>query len=191
MHESTWQMQMVRSGDNGKTKSLSQIDLFFFQCTWPGDYDSLRLTRIKLHPPNAIPLNNLDAVTGQGLCYCNFNVWGWHNSYKSGLIGIIDQLIRQNGKKLQGVRRNNNGPETLPCGTPDTTLTSLLRQESPYHVVIDRSASLTYLYQARKLPIRSSRRNTILIRGGQNIRSSLPKKRKHTQWVGAPIRVQV
>ena len=32
MHESTWQMQMIRSGDNGKTQSLSQIDLFFFQC---------------------------------------------------------------------------------------------------------------------------------------------------------------
>ena len=30
MHESTWQMQMKRSGDNGKTQSLSQIDLFFF-----------------------------------------------------------------------------------------------------------------------------------------------------------------
>ena len=29
---------------------------------------------------------------------------------------------------MQG--RNNNGPETLPCGTPDTTLTSLLRQPS-------------------------------------------------------------
>ena len=29
MQESTWQMQMIRSGDNGKTKSLSQIDRFF------------------------------------------------------------------------------------------------------------------------------------------------------------------
>ena len=27
-------------------------------------------------------------------------------------------------------RRNNNGPKTLPCYTPDTTLTSLLRQPS-------------------------------------------------------------
>ena len=27
--------------------------------------------------------------------------------------------------------------------------------------------------------------------GGQNISSSLKKKRKHTQWVRAPIRVQV
>ena len=26
--------------------------------------------------------------------------------------------------------RNNNGPKTLPCGTPDTTLTSLLLQPS-------------------------------------------------------------
>ena len=29
MHESTWQMQMVYSGDNGKPQSLSQIDQFF------------------------------------------------------------------------------------------------------------------------------------------------------------------
>ena len=27
-------------------------------------------------------------------------------------------------------RRNNNGPKTLPCGTPDTKLTSLLLQPS-------------------------------------------------------------
>ena len=27
-------------------------------------------------------------------------------------------------------RRNNNGPKTLPCSTPDTTLTRLLRQPS-------------------------------------------------------------
>ena len=26
-------MQMVRSGDNGKTQPLSQIDQFFFQCS--------------------------------------------------------------------------------------------------------------------------------------------------------------
>ena len=40
------------------------------------------------------------------------------------------QLIFQNGKKLRIVQRNNNGPKTLPCGTPDTMLTSLLRQPS-------------------------------------------------------------
>ena len=36
MHESTWQMQMIRSGDNGKTQSLSQINLFFFS-VWVGN----------------------------------------------------------------------------------------------------------------------------------------------------------
>ena len=33
-------------------------------------------------------------------------------------------------KSSEVYRRNNNGPKTLPCGTPDTTLTSLLRQPS-------------------------------------------------------------
>ena len=34
MHEPTWQMQMVRSGDNSKTQSLRQIYRFFFQCVF-------------------------------------------------------------------------------------------------------------------------------------------------------------
>ena len=38
-------------------------------------------------------------VTDQGLCYCNFDAWGWHNRYQSGVISIADQLIVQNGKK--------------------------------------------------------------------------------------------
>ena len=32
-------------------------------------------------------------VTDQGLCYCNSDAWGWHNSYQSGVISITDQLI--------------------------------------------------------------------------------------------------
>ena len=35
---------------------------------------------------------------------------------------ITDQLILQNGEKIRWYRRNNNGPKTLPCGTPETTL---------------------------------------------------------------------
>ena len=33
-------------------------------------------------------------------------------------------------KSSEVYSKNNNGPKTLPCGTPDTTLTSLLRQLS-------------------------------------------------------------
>ena len=33
-------------------------------------------------------------------------------------------------KSSKTYSRNNNGPKTLPCVTPDTTLTSLLRQPS-------------------------------------------------------------
>ena len=33
-------------------------------------------------------------------------------------------------KSSEVYRRNNNGPKTLSCGTPDTTLTSLLQQSS-------------------------------------------------------------
>ena len=54
---------------------------------------------------NFIPQStNLDEVTAQGLCYYNSNVWGWHNSHQSGVIGITDQLILQNGKKLRCVQ---------------------------------------------------------------------------------------
>ena len=43
MHASTWQMQMIRSGDNGKNQSLSQIDLFFFSVisSWNCNYEYL------------------------------------------------------------------------------------------------------------------------------------------------------
>ena len=51
---------------------------------------------------NFIP--NLDEVRAQGLSYCNSNAGGWYNSYQSGVIGITDQLILQNGKKLRGVQ---------------------------------------------------------------------------------------
>ena len=100
-------------------------------CAWPGDYHSLSLTRIQFHPPKVTPLINLHEVTAHWLCYFNFKAWGWHNSYQSLVIGITDQLILQNGKKsFEVYRRNNNEPKTLPCGTPDTTSTSLLLQPS-------------------------------------------------------------
>ena len=50
---------------------------------------------------------------------------------KSGVISITDQLIFQNGKKPEVYRRNNNGPKTLPCVTPDTTKTSYFDNHPP------------------------------------------------------------
>ena len=99
-------------------------------CAWPGDYHSLSLTRIQFHPRKVTPLTNTAKVTAQGLCSCNSDAWGRHNSYKSGVIGITEQLIRENGKSSKVYRRNNNGLKTLPCSTTDTRFTSLLRQES-------------------------------------------------------------
>ena len=83
-----------------------------------GDYHSLSLTHIQFHPQKVTPLTNSAKVTDQGLCYCNSNTWGRHNSYQSGVIGITDQLILQNLKSSEVYRRNNNWPKTLPCGTP-------------------------------------------------------------------------
>ena len=51
-----------------------------------GDYHSLGLTRIQFHPPKVTPRIHSDKVTVQGLCYRNWNAWGWHNSYESGVI---------------------------------------------------------------------------------------------------------
>ena len=82
----------------------SQCGWLGMQCEWPGDYHSLCLTRIQFYPPKVTPLTNLHEVMVLGLCNCNSKAWGWHNSYQSGVIGITDQLILQNGKKLWGVK---------------------------------------------------------------------------------------
>ena len=99
-------------------------------CARPRDYHSLGPTCIQFHPLKVTPLTNPAKVTDQGLCNCNSDAFGRHNSHQSGVISITDQLIFQNGKNPDVLMRNNNGPKTLPCGTPDTTLTSLLRQPS-------------------------------------------------------------
>ena len=61
------------------------------------------LTRIQFHSLKVTPLTNPAKVTDQGLCYCNSNAWGWHNSHQSRVISITVQLIFQNGKKLRNV----------------------------------------------------------------------------------------
>ena len=80
--------------------------------------------------PKVTQLTISAKVTEQGLCHCNSDAWGWNPSHQSGVISITDQLIFQNGKSSYVYRRNNNGPKTLPCGTPDTMLISVLRQPS-------------------------------------------------------------
>ena len=62
------------------------------------------LTRIQFHSIKVTPLTNLDEVTAEELCYCYSNAWGWHNSYHSGVIGITDQIILQNGKNLRCIQ---------------------------------------------------------------------------------------
>ena len=73
-------------------------------CARPRDYHSLGLTHIQFHPPKVTPLTNPAKVTDQGLCYCNFDDRGWHNSHQSGVSSITDQLIFQNGKKLRSIQ---------------------------------------------------------------------------------------
>ena len=55
---------------------------------WPGDYYSLGVTRIQFHSSKVTSLSGPSKVTDQGLCYCNSNAWGWHNSHQSEVIGI-------------------------------------------------------------------------------------------------------
>ena len=73
-------------------------------CARPRDCHIVGLTRIQFNPPKVTPLTNPAKVTDQGLCYCNSDAWGWHNSHQSGVISITDQLIIQNVKKLRSVQ---------------------------------------------------------------------------------------
>ena len=66
-------------------------------CARPQDYHSLGLSHIQFHSLKVTPLTNPAKVTDQGLCYCNPDTWGWHNSHQRGVISITDQLIFQNG----------------------------------------------------------------------------------------------
>ena len=60
-------------------------------------YNNNKVIRLLSTVPPVInmvtPLTNLDKVTAPGLCYCNCNAWGWHNSYQSGVIGKSEQLF--------------------------------------------------------------------------------------------------
>ena len=65
-------------------------------CARPRDYQSLGLTSIQFHPSKVTPVTNITKVTDQGLCCCNSDAWGRHNSHQSLVISITDQLIFQN-----------------------------------------------------------------------------------------------
>ena len=71
-------------------------------CARPRDYHSLGLIHIQFHPSKVTQLTN-PARSRIRDCYCNPDAWGWHNSHQSGVISMTDQLIFQNGKKLQSV----------------------------------------------------------------------------------------
>ena len=110
-------------------------------CASPRDCHRLGLTRIQFHPPQVTPLINPAKVTDQGLCYCNSDAWGWHNSHYSGVISITSRLFSKMEKSSEVHRINNTWPKTLPCGTPDTTLTSLIifisnRNKNDYTLII-------------------------------------------------------
>ena len=74
------------------------------QCARPRDYHSLGPTRIQFHSPKVTLLTNPAKVTDQGLCYCDSDAWGWHNSTQCRVISITDQFIFQNEKELRSVQ---------------------------------------------------------------------------------------
>ena len=70
------------------------------------NYHSLGLTRIEFYFPKVTSLTDPAEVTAQGLCYCNSNACGWHNSYQNGVISMTYQVILQNGKKPRSVQED-------------------------------------------------------------------------------------
>ena len=75
-------------------------------CARHRDYHSLGLTSNQYHPPKVTPLTNPTKITDQGLCYCNPDAWGWHNSHQSGVISITDQLMLLRLSALTGGQAN-------------------------------------------------------------------------------------
>ena len=112
-------------------------------CAWPVNNHGLSLTRIQFHPQTVIPLANLYEVTIQRFFYSNSDAWGWHNSYQSGVVGITDQQILQNGENFEVFRRNLYRHKTLPHSIHDTTLASLARHLStiPFYDQFDRNCA--------------------------------------------------
>ena len=85
------------------SSAISSCSWLGLHCAWHVDYHILTLTHIQFHPPKVTLLTNLDEIMAQGLYYCNSNAWDDTTSIKV-VIGITDQLIFQNRKKLWGVQ---------------------------------------------------------------------------------------
>ena len=100
------------------------------RCAWPGYYRSRGLTRIQFNSPKVTPLTNPAKVSDQRLCYCNSNAWGWHNSHQSSHQHNRLAYFPESKKAPKCTGGTITGPKTLPCCTPDTTSTSLLRHPS-------------------------------------------------------------
>ena len=108
---------------------------------WAVYYHSLDFTRIQFQPLEVTPLTNLAEVTDQGLCYRNSNAWGWHNSYQSGVFGITNQLILQNGEKLRGVQNRKNITSPKHCPVDSVKLYSLLNKR---YSLFRQPSTITY-----------------------------------------------
>ena len=103
---------------NQMSQSISQLKLYSFirvppivnACDWGYivrdlEYHSLRFTSIQFHPQNGHITTSFDEVTTQGLCYCNSDAWGWHNSYQSVSQLHMRSAYSSEWKKIAGVQK--------------------------------------------------------------------------------------
>ena len=97
---------------------------------WPRDYHSLSLTCINFNYQKVTSLTNHVKIMIQELCKMYSLTRGWHNFGNCEVVSITVKLVCHYGEKLRGVQEEQQPPKTLPWGTPDTTLTRLLRQPS-------------------------------------------------------------
>ena len=88
------------------------------------------LIRIQFHPPKVTPLTNSAKVTDQDSGTATLTPGDGTTGIKVDSSAYQIGLFSKMEKSSDVYRRNNNGLKTVPCGTLDTTLTSLLRQPS-------------------------------------------------------------
>ena len=94
-------------------ETIIVLVLFAFNFIYQRSHQSLTLPRPRIRDSATVTLTSGDGTT-------EIKVSHQHNH----------QLIFQNGIKSEVYRRKNIVAKTLPCGTTDTTLTSLLGQPS-------------------------------------------------------------
>lgn len=96
-------------------------------CAWSGDYHSISFTLIQFHSLIVTPLTDSIKVTIRGPTNCYSHTSEWHNGNQSVVISITVKLVLQYEGKLLSIQEENLMDPTLPRGTSDTTLSSLLR----------------------------------------------------------------